>query len=143
MLELILYIEPQEPLSDYELGRAVRWIFYMACFFGLIWYLRELNNEKNEQLLARRERLLYWKTKSDKLSLSLESRQKLIQKIEEYVESLALEKNKHPTFEEFIIDFIKHTSKESTKKLYPFFVTHWHLDENLNTDYDEIHSKYF
>lgn len=46
MLELILYIEPQEPLSDYELGRAIRWIFYIVCIY---FFFKMLNNSKQER----------------------------------------------------------------------------------------------
>lgn len=63
MLELILYIEPQKPLSDYELGRAIRWIFYMACIY---FFFKMLNNSKQERNQEK-------DNKSDNINTALEN----------------------------------------------------------------------
>ena len=49
MLELILYIEPQEPLSDYELGRVIRWLFYFVCIYFFFKMLNHSKQERNQE----------------------------------------------------------------------------------------------
>ncbi len=37
----------QEPITDYELGKAIRWLFYIAFAYGLFWMFR--NQKRNSQ----------------------------------------------------------------------------------------------
>ncbi len=48
MIELFLYIEPQELMADYEIGKAVRWLFYIGCIYFFIKILNSSKKERNQ-----------------------------------------------------------------------------------------------
>ncbi|WP_028892244.1 hypothetical protein [Tenacibaculum sp. 47A_GOM-205m] len=56
MLNILLLIEYQEPLSSHEIGEAIRYLFYIAFFIGAIKFLNGVTEQKKEKALKRKKK---------------------------------------------------------------------------------------
>ncbi len=171
MLNILLLIEYQEPLSSHEIGEAIRYLFYIAFFIGAIKFLNGVTEQKKEETLKRKKKeelrkkktkekeekaldkliseemiFIKWKEKKESLELSIENEKNTLKILEGYIKDLEQTLGKPPSFNEFIDYFIQKLSNikiKKTEEIYSYLVTCWESNNNQRVDYDFVYNNTF
>lgn len=76
-------------------------------------------------------------------NLDNNKRERLKNSVKEYYESLKTDLNKTPTFEDFVRDYIDHSTKDNADRLYNVLSEGWKDNNYAETNFDQVYNNIF